>query len=174
MKKNLIAEFRDIKFDGIGYRVSCAHVNFINNEEELIEGHEFRLSKGEITDWGQACYEFKTKEVIQQIWYNYDCSAILSPKYFRINEELRENFNDENLYIDSLEYVENQFRGLLIQNILLKARAKYSENMTVFGRRLGYSRQKISRIENYGFYGQYEHNCSQEEVNRIHKALKIK
>lgn len=168
------AEFRDFEFDGIGYRVSCAHVNFINSEEELIEGNEFRLSKGEITDWGQACYEFETKEVLQQIWYNDDCSAILSPKYFRIDEELRDNFNDENLYIDSLEYVENQFRGLLIRNILSGVRAKFRENMTVFGRRLGYSRQKISRIENYGFNGQYEHNSSQEEVNRIHKVLKIK
>ena len=164
----------DFQFEGIGFRVSCAHVDFFSSENEIIEGFEFRLSKGEITDWGQACYEFESKDVIQQIWYNGDFTTILSPNYFRINEDLRDNFTAERLYKHPLEYVENKFRALLVEYILSAFRARYCENMTNFGRRLGYSRTKISRIENYGFSDNYGYNFSEEEVTRIHKILNIK
>jgi len=163
----------DFQFDGIGYRVSCADVQFFNSEKEIIEGVEFRLSKGEITDWGQACYEFETKEVLQQIWYTYDCATILNPNYFRIDEELRDNFMADRLFKHPIEYVENKFRALLVHEILRTFRARYGENMTDFGKRLGYSRTKISRIENYGFSDNYGYSFSEEEVNRIHEILKI-
>ena len=53
-----------------GYRISHSYVYFFNSNEDKFLGVEFRLLKGEITDYGQACYEFESKQELQQIWYD--------------------------------------------------------------------------------------------------------
>ena len=46
--------------------------------------------KREITDYDQACYEFESKQVLQQIWYDEGYTKILKLNCFRIEEHSRE------------------------------------------------------------------------------------
>ena len=124
--------------------------------------------KGEITDYDQACYEFESKQELQQIWYDEGYTKILKPNCFRIEEHSREYSMSDTIIHNTLEYAETRFRRLIGEYLLGYVRINQGLYMTEFGKKFGYSRMKISKIENIGY------DLSKKELETIHKVLKIK
>jgi|TARA_B110000495_G_C22899280_1_gene524730 hypothetical protein len=93
---------------------------------------------------------------------------ILKPNCFRIEEHSREYSMSDTIIHNTLEYAETRFRRLIGEYLLGYVRINQGLYMTEFGKKFGYSRMKIPKIENIGY------DLSKKELETIHKVLKIK